>query len=150
MPKKTTTGNCVVHAEILELRWERDLNDARHAAVRARAFANTAAGGTVEWTALFYDHPSNGWQVVELTVEKFTAPNTNGASDRVELDALSEPNAASEFERLVGTIVTNERLDGLADDLYELGRRGANRRWKKRYIVLMVDRAFPSREVSHD
>ncbi len=141
MPKKATTQNRV-NAQILELFWARDLDDARHAAIRV-----THADG---WTALFYEHPSDGWQVTEIVIEHYSQPDARGESDRVYLDSLSSPDAASEFERLVGMIVTTEPLDGLANDLYELGRRGANRRWKKRYIALAVNPAGYRGEVSRD
>ncbi len=131
-----------INVRIIELFWARDLDDARHAAIRV-----THVDG---WTALFYEHPSNGWQVTELTIEKFSAPNARGDSGRVYLDSLTDPDAAKEFERIVGVLVTHAPLDGLADDLYELGRRGANRRWKHRYVTLVVDPAIPSGEVSDD
>ncbi len=120
-----------INVRIVELFWARDLDDARHAAIRVTHVD--------DWTALFYDHPSSGWQVVELEVEKFGAPDARGISERVGLDSLTEPTAAKEFEKLVGTLVSDEPLNNRADDLYELGRRGANRRWMNRYIALEVE-----------
>ena len=119
-----------INAQIVELRWERDFDDMRHAAIAIRHVDG--------WTALFYEHPSQGWQVTEMVVEKFSDPDTRGKSDRVYLDELTEDNAAEEFERRVGTLANTQPLDQLAGDLYELGRRGANRRWKKRYVTLEV------------
>jgi hypothetical protein len=106
-----------INVRIVELLWARDLDDARHAAIRV-----THVDG---WTALFYEHPSSGWQIVELSVEG---------------RELAEPTAIREnFERIAGTLVSDEPLNNLANDLYELGRRGANRRWKNRYIALEVE-----------
>ncbi len=140
-----------INVRIVELFWARDLDDARHAAIRAEHIVGLEKGHPTDlWTALFYEHPSNGWQVTELTIEKFSAPNARGDSGRVYLDSLTDPDAAKEFERIVGVLVTHAPLDGLADDLYELGRRGANRRWKHRYVTLVVDPAIPSGEVSDD
>jgi hypothetical protein len=119
-----------INVQIVELFWARDLNDARHAAIRV-----THVDG---WTALFYEHPSDGWQIVELELE--SASESHGNNGRVCLDSLTDPAAATEFERIAGTLVSDEPLDNLADDLYELGQRGANRRWKNRPVALEVSR----------
>lgn len=131
--------NQKINVRIVELFWARDLDDTRHAAIRAEHLVDSASHGASRWTALFYEHPSSGWQVTELTVEKFSAPDAKGVSDRVELDTLTDPDAAHEFERLAGTLVTDAPLANLADDLYELGRRGANRRWKGRHVTLELE-----------
>jgi len=110
--------------KVIEIGWETDWDDHRHPRIRI---------GRRDWSAVLYDHPSEGWQVIGLeTVRK----DKRG----VRL----EEHTGGEAERKLNQLIKGELtfadavLNAITNALYENGRTGATKHWVGKTITLNV------------
>jgi hypothetical protein len=107
---------------VIQVSWEIDLDDNRHAHIRI---------GRRDWSAVLYDHPAEGWQVIALEI-----------AHNVKRGVRLEEHAGAEAERKLCELIegelifTDSALDAISNDLYEFGRKGATKRWVNRTIAL--------------
>jgi len=108
---------------VIQVGWEVDLDDNRHPRIRI---------GRRDWSAVLYDHPAEGWQVIALEVARKAKHGTR-------IETYDDATAASEFEALVGgESVFDMALNVIANDLYEMGHHGAAKRWVGKTLTLPV------------
>ena len=112
--------------QVIEVGWEKDLDDNRHPRIRV---------GRHNWSAVLYDHPAEGWQVISLEIAHKTKRDTR-------IEEHDGDAAGSKFQELVGgeMIFADSVLKTIADDLYENGRKGAARHWIGKVITLPCER----------
>ena len=115
-----------VRFQIAEVRWEPDQDDTLHPSV------------TIEkddWAAILYCHPSEGWQVISLSLHLKKGKLVVLSEESSGLDAVEH-----EFERRLDghAALLDEWLSTLDDDLHEHGRVGASMRWVGRRVRLQV------------
>lgn len=108
--------------KVIEVGWETDWDDNRHPRIRI---------GRRDWSAVLYDHPSEGWQVIALERTRWVERHT-------QIEAYDGADAACQFERLVGGEVDDASLDAIAAELYVTGRQGASKRWVGKTIPLRI------------
>ncbi len=111
--------------KVMEVGWGKDFDDNRNPRIRI---------GRDDFSLVLYDHPANGWEIVTLNVA------TSRKSDAMPKEFHGE-SAEQELTRRVGGNVRLARseLDSLAEDLYEIGRRGALKRWVGKIIMLKIE-----------
>lgn len=112
-----------VRVKGMEVGWATDFDDNRH-----RRICIERDG----WTAVLYDHPANGREVVTLEIGQ--------GSKRVTRENHSEDVAKRRLIELLGGEPVFDSLARLEDDLYEFGRRGAMKRWIGKTISLAVEK----------
>jgi len=112
--------------KVMEVGWGKDFDDNRHPRIRIERD---------NFSLVLYDHPANGWEVVTLNVA------TRRKSDATPKEFHGE-SAESELTKQISSNLwlARSELDSLADDLYEIGRRGATKRWIGKHITLKVER----------
>lgn len=108
--------------QVIEVGWEPDWDAHRHPRIRI---------GRRNWSAVLYDHPAEGWQVIALDVAH---PKGRGA----RIETHDGATAASHFVELVGGEIDLSALNALVNDLYEFGRQGAAKRWVGKTLTLPV------------
>ena len=112
---------------VVQVGWGRDMQNKRHARIEiARR----------EWTAVLYEDPAKGWQVVTLAVAPRSTRDTRP-------EKYGGAFAGRKLADLLGgeLRLTNGSLGALVEDLYETGQRGAEARWVGKLIVLDVDKS---------
>ncbi len=72
-----------------------------------------------------------GWQAVML--------ETGHQSKRASREYHSDASATSSLIELIGGEPVFDSLTKLEDDLYEIGRRGASKRWIGKTVTLTVE-----------
>ncbi len=107
--------------KVMDAGWGIDFDDNRHPRIQI---------GRREWSAVLYNHPANGWEVVTL--------ETGHRSKHVSRENHSDESAKSKLLELIGGEPVFDSLTKLEDDLYEIGRRGAMKRWIGKTITLIV------------
>jgi hypothetical protein len=108
--------------QVIEVGWETDWDANRHPRIRI---------GRRNWSAVLYDHPAEGGQVIALDVA-----HSKGRGARIETQ--DGATAASHFVELVGGEIDLSALNAIVKDLYELGRQGATKRWIGKTLTLKV------------
>ncbi len=112
-----------VRVRVMEVGWGVDFDDNRHPRIRIDRDS---------WSAVIYDHPANGWEVVTLEIGQ--------RAKRIAREYHSEDAARRRLNELLGGEPVFDSLTKLADDLYEIGRRGAMKRWIGKTIALTVEK----------
>jgi len=108
--------------KVIQVGWEVDLDDNRHPCVRI---------GRRNWSAVLYDHPAEGWQVIALEI-----PRKDKRGVRLEEYAGTEAERKS-CELIQGELTfADSALDAIVGDLNEIGRKGAAKRWVSKTIAL--------------
>jgi hypothetical protein len=116
--------NVRLRFQVIEVGWETDWDDNRHQRIRI---------GRRDWSAVLYDHPAEGWQVIALEIAR-----------KDKRDVRLEEYAGAEAERKLCELIKGELtfadavLNAITNDLYEIGRKGAAKRWVGRTIALNV------------
>jgi hypothetical protein len=111
---------------VIQVGWEIDLDDNRHPRIQI---------GRANWSAVVYDHPTEGWQVIALEIEL-----------KAKQFSRFEEYAGTEAETKLREIIDGElvfadpTLGAIANDLYEYGRKGAMKRWENKIISLSYDK----------
>jgi hypothetical protein len=110
--------------KVIEVGWGIDFDNNRHPRIRV---------GRRDWSVVLYDHPAEGWQVIALEIARKAKRDTR-IEERVGDDA------ASQFRELIGgeLIFANSVLNAVANDLHEIGRKGAAKHWVGKTITLDV------------
>lgn len=110
--------------QVIEVGWEADWDANRHPRICI---------GRCDWSAVVYDHPAKGWQVIALEI----ARQDKG---RTRIEEHVGDDAARKFQELVGGELTfaDSGLNAIANDLYEVGRAGAAKRWAGKTITLTI------------
>jgi hypothetical protein len=113
--------------KVIEVGWGIDFDNNRHPRIRM---------GRRNWSAVLYDHPTEGWQVISLEIVCKAKRDTRTK----EYDG--DP-AESKMRELVGgeMVFANADVRAIENDLYEIGRKGAAKRWVGKTITLNVDKA---------
>jgi len=109
-----------LRCKIIWVGWESDLDSTPHPRVHI---------GRENWVAVLYDHPAEGWQVIELDI---VHPKGRGA----RIETHDGATAASHFAELVGGEIDLSALNKIANDLYEFGCQGAAKRWVGQTLTL--------------
>ena len=112
-----------IQVKVIEVGWERDLDDNRHPQIRI---------GRARWSAVMYDHPANGWEVVSLEIVR-------GSQRRRHVEAYDGETATTKLIELTRGEMTLDGLVAVEEDLYEVGRKGAARRWVGKTVWLQVE-----------
>lgn len=108
--------------QVIEVGWEADLDTNRHPRICI---------GRCGWSAVLYDHPAESWQVIALEIM-----HNGRRGERAEEYAGAEAERKL-CELIEGELIfTDSALDAIANDLYELGRKGAARRWVNKAVTL--------------
>ena len=112
---------------VVQVAWGRDMQNNRHARIEI---------AKREWTAVLYEDPTKGWEIVTLVV----APRS---TRQVQPEKYSGASAERKLRDLLGgeLRLVNGSLAALLEDLYEVGRRGAEARWVGKLITLDVDKS---------
>ncbi|MBI3913766.1 MAG: hypothetical protein HY327_06220 [Chloroflexi bacterium] len=112
--------------QIIKVGWEADFDNNRHPSIHIRRG---------NWSAVLYDHPAEGWQVVSLEIARRTKHDTH-------IEEFDGEAAESKFQELVGGEISfaSADLSAIENDLYEIGRKGAAKRWVGKPIVLKVEK----------
>jgi hypothetical protein len=107
---------------VIQVGWEIDLDDNRHPRIRI---------GRRDWSAVLYDHPAEGWQVIALEIAR---KDKRG----VRLEEFAGDEAERKFDQLIKGELTfaDSVLNAITNDLYEFGRKGAAKRWVGKTITL--------------
>jgi len=110
--------------KVIEVDWETDWDDNRHPRIRI---------GRRDWSAVLYDHPSEGWQVVALEIVR---KDKRG----VRLEEHTGGEAGRKLDQLIRGELTfaDAVLQSITRDLHELGRQGATKHWVGKTITLNV------------
>ncbi len=112
--------------KVMEVGWGKDFDENRHPRIRI---------GRDDFSLVLYDHPANGWEIVMLNIA------TKRKSDATPKEFHGESAQHELAKRLGGDLcLARSELDSLVDDLYEIGRRGAMKRWIGKQITLQVER----------
>ena len=111
-----------VRVKVTEVGWATDFDDNRHPRI-------CIVRG--EWSAVLYNHPANGWEVVTLEL--------NPRSKRVPREYHSEDAAQRRLIELIDGEPVFDSLSKVEEDLYEIGRRGAIKRWIGKTLSLIVE-----------
>lgn len=111
---------------VIQVGWEIDLDGNRHPRIGI---------GRRDWSTGLYDHPTEGWQVIALEIAR---QDKRG----VHCDEYASAEAESKLCELIeGELTfTDSALNTIVDDLYEIGRRGATKRWIGTQITLRAER----------
>ncbi len=113
--------------KVIEVGWGKDFDENRHPRIRI---------GRDNFSLVLYDHPANGWEIVTLNVA------TNRKSDATPKEFHGESAEHELAKRLGGNLcLARSELDSLVEDLYEIGRRGAVKRWVGKTIMLNIEPA---------
>jgi len=107
---------------VIQVGWEADFDSNRHPRIRiARR----------NWSAVLYDHPAESWQVIALEIAR---KNKRG----VHLEEYAGAEAERRFCQLIEGELTfaDSALDAIVSDLYEMGCKGATKRWRNKAIAL--------------
>ncbi|CAG0942587.1 hypothetical protein ANRL1_00987 [Anaerolineae bacterium] len=113
--------------EVMEIGWGKDFDENRHPRIRI---------GRGNFSLVLYDHPANGWEIVTLNVA------TKRKSDATPKEFHGESAEQELAKRLSGNLcLARSELDSLVDDLYEIGHRGAAKRWVGKTIMLKIEPA---------
>jgi len=115
--------------QVIDVSWQADFDDNRHPRIRI---------GRRNWSAVLYDHPAEGWQVISLEIACKAKRGTR-------IDEYDGDAAESKFRELVGgeMVFANVDVRAIENDLYEIGRKGAAKRWVGKTITLNVDKTEP-------
>lgn len=111
--------------KVIEVGWEVDFDDNRHPCIRiARR----------NWSAVLYDHPTEGWQIIALELARQTKRGTR-------IEEYDGAAAERQFQALNGgePTLADSVLNTIVNDLYEFGRAGAAKRWVGKTITLRID-----------
>ena len=112
--------------KVMEVGWGKDFDDNRHPRIRI---------GRDDFSLVLYDHPANGWEIVTLNVA------TRRASDATPKEFHGESAEQELTKRIGGNLrLARSELDSLVENLYEMGRRGATKRWIEKQITLDVEK----------
>lgn len=112
--------------KVMEVGWGKDFDENRHPRIRI---------GRNDFSLVLYDHPANGWEIVTLNFA------TRRKSDETPKEFHGESAGCELRKRISGNLrLAQSELDSLVDDLYEIGRRGATKRWIGKQITLQVER----------
>jgi len=115
--------------KVIEVGWGIDFDNNRHPRIRI---------GRRNWSAVLYDHPAEGWQVISLEIVCKAKRDTRTK----EYDGDTAENKIREL--LGGEMAfTNTNVRAIENDLYEVGQKGAAKRWVGKTITLKVDKAEP-------
>lgn len=110
---------------VIEVGWEIDLDGNRHPRIGIRR---------ADWSAMLYDHPIEGWQIIALEIARHDKRGKR-------FDEYAGTEAESKLRELIeGELpFTDSVLNNIVEDLYEIGRRGAVKRWAGETIMLKVE-----------
>jgi hypothetical protein len=108
--------------KVIEVGWEADFDGNRHPRIRI---------GRRNWSAVLYDHPAESWQVIALEIAR---KDKRG----VRFEEYAGAEAERRFCQLIEGELTlaDSALDAIVSDLYEIGRKGAAKRWVNKTIAL--------------
>jgi hypothetical protein len=110
--------------KVIEIGWETDWDDHRHPRIRI---------GRRDWSAVLYDHPSEGWQVIALEIVR---KEKRGARIEEHAGIAAETQLRKYIE---GDLTFADAvLQSITRDLHELGRTGATKHWGGKTITLNV------------
>lgn len=111
-------------ARVIAVAWERDFDDNRRPLVIVHA---------CDHELRFYDHPTDGWQVIAIAALRTDRPNALAHLEGAE-------SCAQELPRVLGVSLDWARaglaLAKIADDLHEYGWRGAGELWQGQRVDL--------------
>lgn len=112
--------------KIIEVGWGTDFDNNRHPRIRI---------GRGNWSAVLYDHPAEGWQVISLEIAR-------KAKFAPRIEEYDGDAAERKFRELIDgeMIFANTDWGAIANDLYEIGRKGAAKRWVGKTITLNVEK----------
>jgi hypothetical protein len=113
-----------VRVKIIEVGWGVDFDDNRHPRICIERDG---------WSAVLYDHPANGWEVVTLEIGQ--------RSKRIARECHSDDAARRRLFELIAGEPVFDSLNKLEDDLYEIGCRGAMKRWLGKTATLSVEKS---------
>jgi hypothetical protein len=107
---------------VIQVGWEIDLDDNRHPRIQV---------GRRNWSAVLYDHPAESWQIIALEIAR---KDKRG----VRLEEYAGAEAERRFCQLIEGELTlaDSALNAIVSDLYEIGRKGAAKRWVSKTIAL--------------
>lgn len=112
--------------KVIEVGWGKDFDENRHPRIRIERD---------NFSLVLFDHPANGWEIVTLNVA------TRRKSNATPNEFHGESAECELTKRISGNLrLAQSELDSLVEDLYEIGRRGAMKRWIGKQITLQVER----------
>lgn len=113
--------------KVIEVGWGKDFDENRHPRIRI---------GRDDFSLVLYDHPANGWEIVTLNVAM------KRKSDATPKEFHGESAEQELTKRVGGNLrLAQSELDSLVEDLYEIGHRGAVKRWVGETIMIKVEQA---------